>query len=126
MKPAKLDLPIYRGDTFEAFGRIRERVLVEGVYVDGSYVNLTGLTGLAQIRTAADVPTVTATITVDIADQGVTLGGFFLRMTAVQTAVLSLATAKWDLQFTKPDDTVHTFLYGDVTLTKDISQVVIP
>jgi len=124
MKPAKLDLTIYRGDTFQVFGRIRERVLVDGVYVDGDLVDLTGWVGLAQMRSGVDVVEVAAVLTVDIADQGTTLGGFFLRMTAVQTAALSLTTAKYDLQFTLPDDTVHTFLYGDVTLTKDVSQVV--
>lgn len=124
MKPAKLDLFVKRGDTFEVFFRVRERVLVGSEYVDGDYVNLTGWTGLCQVRQSEDAATIDVEISVVIADQVASLGGVFMRLTAAQTTALTIASGKYDLQFTKPDTTVHTFLEGTVTVSKDYSRAV--
>lgn len=125
MNPAPFDFTMKRGDTFEIFTRVREMVLVGSEYVQGDYVNITGWTGLMQARQTEDAPEIDATFDIVIADQGVTLGGYFIRMTAATSAALTFATAKYDLQFTLPDTSVHTFLTGVVTLSKDVSKVVV-
>jgi hypothetical protein len=122
MKPATFDFPMTRGDTFEIFTRVKEMVLVGSEYVEGGYVNLSGWTGLMQVRQSEDAATVDATFSIVIADQGATLGGFFIRMTAATSAALTITTGKYDLQFTLPSGEVYTFLRGTITVTKDYSR----
>jgi hypothetical protein len=125
MIPAPFNFTMKRGDTFEIFLRMKEMVLVGTEYVEGDYVNLTDWVGLMQVRQSEDAPEIDATFDIVIADQGVVLGGFFIRMSAATSAALTIATGKYDLQFTLPDDSVFTYLSGVVTLSKDVSKVVV-
>lgn len=124
MKPAEKALEFYRGDSFEAFMRIREMTLVEGEYVPGAYIDITGWVGLGQLRSSEDDPTVLATFAVTLGNQTTTPGSAFLRLTAAEVAALSVASGKWDVQFTLPDSTVNTFLKGNFTVVKDVSKPV--
>lgn len=115
MKPGTLDLEVYRGDSFELFGRIRTTTA-------GSYLDLTGWVGIAQIRSDPDSDSVIESFSVTLGNQSTAPGSVFVRLTAAQTSDLAFTSAQWDLQFTLPDGTVRTYLKGKVTLNKDISR----
>jgi hypothetical protein len=122
--PAVKDITVKRGDTFELFARIRDKVWDAGTstYIPGPYKNLTGWTGLSQIRLTADTPDpVLATMSVVLGNQGTTPGSFFLRMTSTVTATLTV-NGVYDVQFTLPDASVQTYLGGAVTISKDVTK----
>lgn len=129
VKPAKLDIEIYQGDTFELFFAIKEKV-PESDPVTYAYVNLTGQTGKAQIKKLQKVegsnpPTfesiVLADMEVTLADQTTLPGRVLLRMSPEITAGIP-SSGKWDFQLTNADDDVNTYLRGAARLTKDVTE----
>lgn len=115
--PGKADLTLYRGDT---------RVwMVTFTADDGSALDLSGQTWVAQIRSdLARTDPVVATVTVDDTDSAT--GGLTLTLPAGEAANLGplddagKATLHWDLQ---SDDAgvVQTWLAGKVKVTGDVS-----
>lgn len=121
MKPATQNIEIYKGDDFSIFFRIREK-LANGD--PGSYVDLTGAVGKAQIRQTEDTATVAAEFTVTIGDQVATPGSVLCTLTGAVTGALSITSpAKWDVQLTHADGKVRTYLAGSVTLIKEVTRV---
>ena len=113
-RPAKLDIDIYQGDTFELIFRLKTPA--------GSYVNLTGATAKAQVRATAATTSVLAEFTASVLTQtGDTLGGVKLLLSSAQTTLLN-ANGAWDVQVTFSDGTVKTYLAGTVTLIKEITR----
>lgn len=132
MQPVPKDIDVYRGDTFEFFFRIRHRVYdaTAQTYVAGDYVDLTGWTGLAQIRENADAAAVLASFTVTIANQAAleTRGGVLLTLPPAVSAGLPalglppVPAGIWDVQLTNATAEVRTYYKGAVTVDKDVSR----
>lgn len=121
MKPATLNIEIYKGDDFSLFFRIREK-LANGD--PGPYLNLTGSTGKAQIRQTEDTATVAAEFTVTIGDQVATPGAVLCELSSALTGALTITNpGKWDIQLTHADGKVRTYLAGSVTLIKEVTRV---
>lgn len=116
MVPGKLDLTIYRGDTYKLPLRLRERN-TNGTA--GAPLDLTGCTIKAQARTDEDGSTPLASFTVT-PDADPTTGLFTLSLTVVQTK--ALRGGVWDVEVTWPDGTVSTYLKGKVTVLKDVTR----
>lgn len=112
MKPASENLELYRGDTFRRRIRLRE-INPDGT--PGAYLDLTGTTPLAQVRTADRAPEILVTITVDLLDQSDpdTKGGLTISLEPAETAELP-DVCKWDLQLTWPSGDVTTYVAGKV------------
>lgn len=123
MQPATHDITIYRGDNFELFVRLREKTWSAGTntFVPGAYIDLTGQVGKAQLRETEDSSTVSAEFAVTLGNQSTTPGSAYMRLTAVQTAGITITSGKYDLQFTLAGETL-TYLKGNVTITKDVSR----
>lgn len=120
MKPAPLDIEIYKGDTFELFVRVRER-LSNGD--PGDYVDLTGATGKAQIRATEASNTVDAEFTVTLGNQITTPGSVYLSLSTAQTTALAATTSsKWDFQITFADAKVRTLLKGTATVLAEVTR----
>ena len=117
--PATRDITIYQGDTYTLQFRVRN-LNTDGT--PGTYVDLTGCTPKAQIRTSTSATTVLAEFTATLADQTTTPGGVTLSLTAAQTAALTYGTAVWDAQVTYPSTAVQTFLQGKVTLIYEVTR----
>ena len=122
MRPGVADIDITRGDTFNAFFRIKRKS-------DGVYVPLTGWSGIAQIRVAYDDVTPLASFTVTLANQVSYPGGVLVTMAKTVTATLNYAEPVaskqigiWDCQMTNDIGEDNTFLAGKVTLWKDVSR----
>jgi len=110
--PAQYDLDVYQGDTFTRYIRLKRR--------DLTYIDLTGATPKAEIRTDEASSTVLATIAVTLDNQTTSPGGMTLLLTATQTTTLS--SGKWDLQIRAADTTTTTYLRGLVTVYKEITR----
>jgi hypothetical protein len=123
MQPAEHNITIYRGDNFELFVRLREKTwnAATNTFIPGAYLDLTGQTGKAQLRQDEDSTTVAAEFTVDLGNQSTTPGSAYIRLTATQTAGLTITSGKYDLQFTVGGETL-TYLRGNVTITKDVTR----
>lgn len=119
MIPGSKNLSIYKGDTFPFYARI------QGLDDDGEsmgYLDLTGCTPLAQIRSTADSATVLATFDCEIpAQTGDNLGRVNIRLEAEDT--VTLVNGVWDLQLTWPNGDVFTYLAGKVSVIQDVSRV---
>ena len=126
MQPAQYDIQVYRGDYFELTLRLRGGELVGEGYVPGDYMDLTGWTPKAEIRTNEDASTPLASFTCQLLDQTQTgsVGGVYLFLPSAQSALLQVPTAVWDIQIA--DDStpprVFTYLRGKVTVTKDVTR----
>jgi len=126
MKPAKHDIEIRRGDTYELFFRVRTRVWnpTTEVWEAGAYRDLTGYEVTAQLRTAADAATVEIEFTCVLTNQTTVPGGVLVRATPAQTQALIITAGVYDVQL-DPDgtgDDKYTYLEGDVTITKDVTR----
>lgn len=121
MKPAPLDIDVYRGDFWSLFFRVRKRDAA-GVLI--GYEDLTGWTGISQIRETEDSVALLAEIMVTFSDQVAYPGGVLLSMSGTVTSGLNfLKPAKWDVQLTNTLGEPNTFLKGNATLDKDVSRV---
>lgn len=116
MPPAKQNLSIYRGDKFSFTFSIKDG--------SGNYINKTGFTPKAEIRTTADDAAVAAEFNASLLDQTVAPGAVNIMLTAAETAALAAGKYSWDIQLTEDADptNVTTYLYGDVTVTPDVTK----
>ncbi len=124
MIPAPHNITIKRGDTYSLFARARDKVwdAINGVYVPGDYKDLTGWTGLCQLRASEDAVEIVATPAIVLGNQGTTPGSFFMNMTAAQTAGITVIQGVYDIEFTTPAGEVYTYLGGTWSLSKDVSK----
>jgi hypothetical protein len=115
--PAVKNLEIYQGDTFSMFMRLRMK---NAAGLPGEYINLTGLTGKAEIRPSAESTTISAAFTITLSNQTTEPGGVTLELPAATT--LNLSNGVWDLQFKDGTGVVTTYLRGTVTVTKEVTR----
>jgi hypothetical protein len=116
--PAKVPLKLYRGDT-----RIWEdtfRTAPVAPATVGAPIDLTGYSFLAQIRVTSDATVVMAVIGVEIIDGPA--GRIRRTLTAAEAKKLVVGTAYWDLQVTRPDGFVRTYMAGMVRILSDVSR----
>jgi hypothetical protein len=112
--PGNYPLTLYRGDTRVWQLRFRDDD------DEATTSDLTGVTWLAQIR-ARDDDTVLASMSVD--DEHAAEGELVLTLTASATSSLPVGSAQsWDLQATRPDGSVRTYLAGRVRVRGDVSR----
>jgi len=125
VQPVTQGITVYQGDTFDFFFRVRNRVydVATSAYIAGTYVDLTGWTGKAQIRANADAAVVLAEFSVTISNQITTPGGVLLVLTPALTAALPATGGFWDVELTNAVAEVRTFIAGAVTVTKQITRV---
>lgn len=130
MQPVPQDIDIYRGDFFDFFFRVRERVWdpATETYIGGAYVNLTGWTGKAQIRATKDAVAVLAEFTVTFSNQATVPGGVLFTLSGVQTAALPLTPAPpaspavYDMQLTNAAGEPRTFVAGFARVEGDVTR----
>lgn len=124
MIPAVHDIKIKRGDTYSLFGRIRDKVWdgVTQTYIAGPYKNITGWTGLCQLRANEDAVDISAVGTITLGNQTTVPGSFFMTMSKTVTAALTGASGVYDIQFTTPAGEDYTYVGGKWTLLKDVSR----
>jgi len=120
--PGSYNLEIYQGDTFKVTVRLRSRNADGSL---GAYLDLTGCTAKAQIRSTEASDTVIAEFVTEILDQTATPGGVKLSLTHGVTAALAPTSAAgelWDMQITFADGTVTTYLRGGVKITAEVTR----
>lgn len=107
---------VYMGDSWDRTFRVRN--------ADGTYMDLSGLTPLAQIKDNTGVLIVA--FTVSVYDQTVesTKGAFMLSLTPAQTAALPVGVGGvWDVEFANATRSyVYTPLAGTISWTPDVSR----
>lgn len=128
MIPAVSNIKFVRGDSYSKFGRVRTKVWdgVQGIYVPGPYRDLTGWTGLAQVRASVDSATVLFEFDVELGNQGTTLGSFFIKALPEYTKDLTVLEGVWDLEWTTSTGEKLTYASGTVELIPDVSREVAP
>jgi hypothetical protein len=110
MAPQQASLTIYRGDTAH---------WTFTFWTDpGATVpyDLAGAVPKAEVRARPGTP-VLATLSCAVTQPNIV----DITLSAVESALLTSGTAKWDLQVTFPDATVRTIVAGPVTITADIT-----
>lgn len=124
MKAATYDIEFKRGDDYELFGRVRTMVWDAGQskLVPGPYRDITGWSGLAQVRTSEDATTTMFAFTVALGNQETVPGSFYVRAVPNDTKNLTVLVGVWDLQWTTDTGKVYTYVEGKVTLDKDTSR----
>ena len=108
-QPAKLDLTIVSGDSFS-----REIIVEEN---DGTPIDLTGLTGYAQIRTRAGGGLL-ADFTVVIVPLE---GKITISLDTTQTAALP-GKGVWDLELNGGATNTHTIVTGCICVLPDVTE----
>lgn len=111
--PATQDITITRGDSMDMLITVRR---------NGVPVPLTGATVTGQIRASADDAAVLATFTCVLADQGTNTGQVACSLDKAETALIAVTSAVYDLQIDWPSGNRDTFLYGAVTIRKDVTK----
>lgn len=117
--PAVRDITIYQGDTYTLQFRVRAQN-TDGT--PGAYIDLTGATPKAQLRSAPQSTTVIAEFAATLDNQTTNTGGVTLTLTAAQTAALTYDSMAWDAQVTYPSGTVTTYLRGKATLLYEVTR----
>lgn len=107
---------VYTGDSWDRTFRVRN--------ADGTYMNLSGLTPLAQIKD--NTGALITTFSVLVYDQTVdaTRGAFMLALIPAQTAALPIGVGGvWDVEFSNATRSyVYTPLAGTISWTQDVSR----
>lgn len=109
--PAKYDLALYRGDTYE------RTFLLWADSGKTQRVDLTGATARAEIR---DVPGGTRVTALDCTIPGPVDGQVVIRLDADDYANVP-AAGVWDLELTYADTTVQTIVAGKAVTTADVT-----
>lgn len=113
MLPATENLTLYRGDTVRLVRRFKGS--------DGEYLDLTGCSAKAQIRTTSTAADVLVEFDCSLTDQVTTKGGVVLAIPAGLTGDLP-GNALWDMQLTHVDLSVRTYLEGTVTAKGQVTR----
>lgn len=108
--PKRWDVELYQGDTFEVIFVFKDSL--------GTAINLTGFTGLVQIRDET-TNTIFATPVVTTNADGV-VGK--VRVFLADTNVIPEGEYFYDLQLTDGADRARTFIGGKYTVTRDVSE----
>lgn len=116
--PAPKDLAVYQGDDWDFPMRLRGRA-ADGTLLD--YIDLTGCTPKAQVRTSADDATVRAEMGAAIGNQVSSKGSVTLTLTHTQTAALD-GEYVWDFQITDVAGKVRTYLAGAFRCDKQVTR----
>jgi hypothetical protein len=118
MLPASKNILVYKGDTYEMFFRLKRKIAINNT----QYIDLTGATVAAQIRTTEASSTVLAEFDCVVEDQEDpdTVGGVTISLPAAETTTLT--DGKYDVQVTYPDGKVKTYLKGDVKVTQEVTR----
>jgi hypothetical protein len=126
VRPAVQDIEIYRGDAFSFFFRVAMYDPVTKAKT--GYEDLSGWTGVAQIRASRDAASPLASFVVTFANQASYTGGVLLTLSSTTTSALNLGNnidsgviGSWDVQLTNTLGEPNTFIQGSVTLTKDVT-----
>lgn len=111
--PAILNITIYQGDTYEQTFRFR--------LSDGTYMNLAGYTGSAEIRRVPSEDIVLATFTVTMLEDNESLQ---ISLTPEETAALTVGRRpySWDLQLVDSEGFVTTYLAGSVRILEEVTR----
>lgn len=119
--PAVRDITIYQGDTYSLTFRVRSRN-TDGTA--GAYLDLTGCTPKAQLRTAPSSTSVVAEFTATLLNQADvnTRGGVTISLSHAQTTALTYDSMAWDVQLTYPTGDVQTFLRGKAILIYEVTR----
>lgn len=117
--PAQVDLPVYRGDPVDASFRLYS---TPDRGVTKTYLDLTGYTGRAQVRSSADDDVVLLELVVEVADpqEGDLLG--VVMISSGPTGDVPPGFAVWDLELTPPGGSPRTWLAGAVPVTGDVTR----
>ena len=119
MLPVVRNIEIYQGDTFEIFFRLR---VLNPDESPGAYIDLTGCTPKAQIRTAPGASgSPLAEFDASLGNQATYPGSVLLELDAADSAGLSVNGA-WDCQLTLPSGKIRTYVAGTVTLIKEVTK----
>lgn len=114
MLPVNKNLTIYRGDSFDFDFRLREKN-PDGT--PGDYLDLTGATPKAQVRTSNDETSVAAEFTCSLGPEA---GQVHLELSPEQTA--TLGNGVWDVQIQFADGKIRTYLTGSVATVKEVTR----
>jgi hypothetical protein len=116
--PALVPLKLYRGDT-RTWEDTFTYAPLPGATV-GQPFDLTGYGFLAQIRGGAESAVVMAVIDVEVLDAPA--GRIRRTLSAIEARKLLIGTGYWDLQLTRPDGSVRTYMAGKVKIMGDSSR----
>lgn len=121
--PARYDIEMYRGDDYS--------VVFDLTDINDVGIDMTGGEVIMQIRLSADSPDVLATYTTTISDTLDDVGSVTVvngRITASMAGTTTTGIdfgrhndGVYDLQLTL-SGVIETYLYGDVTISKDVSK----
>lgn len=117
MLPGTKDLAIYQGDTFI----LRLRLKLSTARNVNDYIDLTGCSVVAQIRSTEDSNTIIAPFTTVVENQTTNKGEVTISLANTTTTAMT-QDGLYDVQVTFPDGTVTTYLRGKVTLTKEVTR----
>lgn len=129
MKPYPHDIDIYRGDDFAEAFRIRKWIYDStmnagmGGYRKGDYRDVTGYTGVFQVRLTPDDVSVVATGTVTPMDQSQVPGALVYAMSAAQTEGLPKGKLVYDVQVLTLAGLRKTYLAGIAIVSRDVSRL---
>ena len=110
--PGVHNLTIYKGDDFSQTVRLA---------TDGVYINLTGWSGRAQLRSLTD--TLITAFNITFGNQTTAPGELTMSLTAAVTSALTATEGVYDLELTTPAPAkVKTYLAGSVTIVSDVTK----
>lgn len=128
MIPAPLNIVHTRGDSYELFGRIRDRVFNSGtgLWEAGPYKDITGWVGTGHVKAVIDDASPAFSFTITIGNQTTTPGSFFARLAPAATESVTITGASlkavYDIQFLTPAGDKFTYVSGSFTLNKDVTR----
>lgn len=109
MIPGEYSTSLYRGDSWG--------ITVKPTTPDGTPIDVSGWTAIAQVRAKYDSTDVLATITT-----AVSVDGIALSLSPTETSALH-GKPVWDLQTTTAEGLVRTLLAGTFTIVSDVTRV---
>ena len=113
MSAGKYNLPIEQGSTFNQQFTVKDTDT-------GLAMDLTGCVIRSQIRETVDATTILATflpVYTDMAN-----GVFNLTLTEAETAALTVAIAKYDIEIVWVDTSVSRLLQGNAVLSNEVTK----
>lgn len=118
--PVEKDITLYQGDTYMTVIRLRGRITSSA---PRTYVDLTGCVGKAQIRATESSSVVIAEFTCTIPNQTVATDKGKLVLSLNPTQTTAATSGVWDVQITFTDNSVKTFVKGDVSVLPGVTRV---
>lgn len=123
LRPKRIDIEVYQGDTFKFATVFKQPPAVEGQ--EGPPVDITGWVGKCEVR-SLDNATIKITATVSIVDEDnkTTADGSAGRILIdfEDTSLVDGGEYKYDVQMTDADENIRTFLGGKFIVVEDITE----